>query len=117
MSKKFLLLTAALAAAPAIAVAGETMTAARAPAAVVIHNFHFVPETLTVTAGTTVTWTNSDSDVHTVTDRGRTFHSGALDSKDTFSYTFMKPGAFTYSCTFHPMMVGRIIVKPAGSSS
>jgi plastocyanin len=116
MSKKFLLLAAALAAAPCVAFAGETATAA-APAAVVIRNFHFVPETLTVVAGTTVTWTNSDSDVHTVTDRGRAFHSGALDSKDTFSYTFTKPGEFTYSCTFHPMMVGKIIVKPAGSSS
>jgi plastocyanin len=116
MSKKFLLLAAALSIAPCVGFAGETMTAAHAPAAVVIHNFHFMPEALTVTAGTTVTWTNADSDVHTVTDKGRAFHSGALDSKDTFSYTFTKPGAFTYSCTFHPMMVGKIVVKPAGSS-
>jgi plastocyanin len=117
MSKKFLLLAAALATAPAAAFAGETMMAAHAPAAVVIHNFHFVPETLTVAAGTTVTWTNTDPDPHSVTDRGRAFHSAALDTKDTFSYTFTKPGAFTYFCTFHPMMVGKIIVRLAGSSS
>jgi plastocyanin len=117
MSKKFLLLAAALAVAPCTAFAGETATAANTPAAVAIHNFHFVPATLTVAAGTTVTWTNDDNDVHTVTDRGRAFRSGALDSKDTFSYTFTKPGEFTYFCTFHPMMVGKIVVKPAGSSS
>ncbi len=117
MSKKFLLLAAMLAAAPQAAFAGETTTAAAAPAAVVIHNFHFVPEGLTVVAGTTVTWTNTDPDVHTVTDRGRAFHSAALDIKDIFSYTFTKPGEFTYFCTFHPMMVGKIIVKPTGSSS
>jgi plastocyanin len=116
MSKKFLLLAAALAAAPCAALAGETVTAAIAPAAVVIHNFRFVPQTLTVAAGTTVPWTNNDTDVHSIADRGSAFRSGELDSKDTFSYTFTKPGEFTYSCTFHPMMVGRIIVKPAGSS-
>ncbi|HZU88222.1 MAG TPA: cupredoxin domain-containing protein [Stellaceae bacterium] len=117
MSKKFLLLAAALAAAPCAALAGETATAANAPAAVAIRNFQFVPATLTVAAGTTVIWTNDDTDVHSVTDRGRVFRSGALDSKETFSYTFTKPGEFTYFCTFHPMMVGTIIVKPAGSSS
>ena len=117
MSKKFLLVVAMLAAAPCAASAGETVTAAHAPAAVVIHNFRFVPQTLTVVAGTRVTWTNTDSDVHSVNDRGGAFHSGALDSKDTFSYAFTRPGEFTYFCTFHPMMVGRIIVKPAGSSS
>jgi plastocyanin len=116
MSKKFLLLAAALAAAPCAAFAGETVMAA-APAAVVIHNFHFVPETLIVAAGTKVAWTNDDTDVHSIADRGSAFRSGELDSKDTFSYTFTKPGMFTYSCTFRPMMVGKIIVKPAGSSS
>jgi plastocyanin len=116
MPKKFLLLAAALAAAPCAAFAGETATAANAPAAVAIRNFQFVPAILTVAPGTTVTWTNDDNDAHSVTDRGRVFRSGALDSKETFSYTFTKPGAFTYSCTFHPMMVGKIIVKPAGSS-
>jgi plastocyanin len=113
MSKRFLL----LAAAPIPVFAGETATAAHAAAAVAIRNFHFVPETLTVAAGTTVTWTSTDPDVHTVTDRGRAFHSGALDTKDTFSYTFTKPGTFTYFCTFHPMMVGKIIMEPAGSAS
>jgi plastocyanin len=117
MTQKILLLAAALAAAPAAGIAGETAMTAQAPAAVAIHNFHFVPETLTVAAGTMVTWTNTDADVHSINDRGHAFHSGALDTKDTFSYTFTRPGEFTYFCTFHPMMVGKIIVKLAGSSS
>ena len=115
---KIVLAAAVVAAAPSMAFAGGTATPAKAaPAAVVIHNFHFMPQTLTVVAGTTVTWTNTDPDIHTVTDRGHAFHSAALDTRDTFSYTFKTLGAFTYFCTFHPMMVGRIIVKPAGSSS
>jgi plastocyanin len=113
-----IVLAALVAAAPSAVFAGGPATPANtAPAAVAIHNFHFMPQTLTVVAGTTVTWTNTDPDIHTVTDRGDAFHSAALDTRDTFSYTFKTPGAFAYFCTFHPMMVGRIIVKPAGSPS
>lgn len=83
-------------------------------AAVEIQNFHFVPEMLTVTAGTTVTWTNSDETVHTIAEAKGAFRSAALDTKDTFSHTFAAPGEFVYRCTLHPMMVGKIIVKPAG---
>lgn len=86
-------------------------------AAIEIHNFQFQPQTLSVTAGTTVTWTNDDTTPHTVTETNRAFHSAALDTKDTFSYTFAAPGQYVYRCTFHPMMVGRIVVKPAGKSS
>ncbi len=91
--------------------------AAASPAAVEIHNFQFVPATLTVTAGTTVTWTNDDPSPHTVTDTKRAFHSAALDTKDTFTYKFAAPGEYVYRCTLHPMMVGRVIVEPAGKSS
>jgi plastocyanin len=113
-----MLLAAALAAMPAASRAGETVrTAAAASAAVEIKNLHFVPDTLTIAAGTTVTWKNDDSNPHTVTDRGRVFRSAGLDTGDTFSYTFAAPGEFTYFCTIHPMMVGRIVVTAAGKSS
>lgn len=114
---KIALCAALVAAAPAAAFAGGAMPAKAIPAAVEIRNMQFMPQTLTVTAGTTVTWTNDDSSPHTVTEKGRVFRSAALDVKDTFSYTFKTPGDFTYFCTIHPMMVGRIIVKPAGSAS
>jgi len=114
---KILLLAAALAAAPVVAFAGDTATAATNPTVVEIHNMKFNPATLTVAAGTKVTWVNEDESPHTVTDKGRAFRSAALDTKDSFSYTFAAPGEFTYFCTLHPMMVGKIVVKPAGSSS
>ena len=61
-----------------------------------------MPATLTVTAGTTVTWTNDDTTPHTVTEQNRAFHSAALDTKDTFTYTFTTPGEFVYRCTYPP---------------
>ena len=64
-----------------------------------------------------MTWVNDDTSPHTVTDKGRMFRSAALDTEDRFSYTFANPGEFTYFCTLHPMMVGKIIVKPAGAAS
>ncbi|HEV2335907.1 MAG TPA: cupredoxin family copper-binding protein [Stellaceae bacterium] len=112
---RMLLAAAALAAMPAVALAADAT--ASAPAVVEIHNMKFNPATLTVAAGTKVTWVNEDNSPHTVTDRGKVFRSGGLDTKDSFSYTFAAPGEFTYFCTIHPMMVGKIVVKPAASSS
>jgi plastocyanin len=114
---KILLLAVALAAAPAVAFAGDTVTTAVAPTVVEINNLKFNPVTLTIAAGTKVTWVNEDKAPHTVTDKGKVFRSAGLDTKDSFSYTFDSPGEFTYFCTIHPMMVGKIVVKPAGSSS
>ena len=120
MSNK-LLLAALVAASPSFAPAHDAveppMTAAGAPATVEIDQMRFEPATLTIAAGTTVTWVNDDKSPHTVTDKGRVFRSAALDTKDSFTYTFAAPGEFTYFCTLHPMMVGKIVVKPAGSSS
>jgi plastocyanin len=122
MSNK--LLVAALAAAlPSLAFAQEaapptpTAASAAAPVTVEIDQMRFEPAALTIAVGTTVTWVNDDKSPHTVSDRGRVFRSAALDTKDSFSYTFATPGEFTYFCTLHPMMVGKIVVKPAGSSS
>lgn len=98
--------------------AGETLVKAAASAATVqIDNFAFTPATLTVTAGTTVTWKNEDDSPHRIGDKDGTFKSAALDTDDTFSHTFAAPGEYPYICTIHPYMVGKIIVKPAGKSS
>jgi plastocyanin len=116
---KILLFAAALAAAPGVAFAGDAVTAAVTPTPTVveIHNMKFNPGVLTIAAGTKVTWVNEDNSPHTVTDKGKVFRSAGLDTKDSFSYTFASPGEFTYFCTIHPMMVGKIVVKPTGSSS
>jgi plastocyanin len=101
--------------------AGETLVKAAASAAtaatVQIDNFAFTPATLTVTAGTTVTWKNEDDSPHRIGDKDGTLKSAALDTDDTFSHTFAAPGEYPYICTIHPYMVGKIIVKPAGKSS
>jgi plastocyanin len=108
------LLTVAL---PRLTAAGEAVVAAAAsPATVKIDNFAFTPATLTVTAGTTVTWKNEDDSPHRIGDKNGTLKSAALDTDDTFSHTFATPGEYPYICTIHPYMVGKIIVKPARSS-
>ena len=85
-----------------------------APAAkesIAIHNFAFVPAIIVVKPGTTVTWTNFDEDPHTATATDKSFHSSALDTRDTYSFTFTRPGEFAYFCALHPHMTGKVIVK------
>jgi len=113
-----LLVAAVLAVTPSLVFAQDaTIPTAAAPTAIEIHDMRFEPAILTITAGTTVTWLNEDNSPHTVSERGRAFRSSALDTSDRFSYTFAAPGEFTYFCTLHPMMVGKIIVKQAGAAS
>ena len=92
-----------------------TATTAAAPAGPVevkIDNFTFAPATLTVAAGTTVKWVNRDDIPHTVVSEDKsTFKSKAMDTDDSFSYTFTKPGTYTYFCSIHPKMVGKVVVQ------
>lgn len=98
------------------AVAGET-AAAPPPTVVDIRNFQFQPATLTVTAGTTVMWKNDDGSPHSVAAQTGAFRSEPLDTNDSYSFTFAKPGTYVYGCTFHPMMLGKIVVEPKGGAS
>lgn len=66
---------------------------------------------VTVRAGTTVTWINHDDDAHTVTSTTNAFRSPGLDTDDTYSYTFTRPGTYEYFCTLHPLMTGKVIVR------
>jgi plastocyanin len=77
-----------------------------------IHNFMFSPKTLTVPVGARVIWINRDEEPHVVTSAGAQFASSkALDTNDSFSATFSKPGTYVYYCSIHPMMVGTITVQ------
>jgi plastocyanin len=115
------MLLAALLAAEAVgalfgrgAVAGTPATQPAAPSATVkIDNFTFMPQTLTVSPGTRVTWVNRDDSPHTATSTQKVFASKALDTDDEFSFTFTKPGTYAYFCAIHPHMTGRIIVTTA----
>jgi amicyanin len=79
-------------------------------------SFAFSPATLTIKAGTTVTWKNTTAVSHTVTsDDGKSFDSGTANpiaaQSGTFSFTFTTPGTFAYHCSIHPFMKATIIVQ------
>jgi plastocyanin len=93
-----------------------TSTSAAGPAAPVsggavsIDNFAFIPATLTVPAGSTVTWTNHDEQPHTVAANDGSFHSPGMDSQGTYSHTFPMAGKFDYVCSIHPSMHATVVV-------
>jgi plastocyanin len=78
---------------------------------ITIDNFTFTPKELTVAVGTTVRWVNHDDIPHTVVEKKTTFRSKALDTDDSYSFTFASAGTFDYFCGLHPHMVGQVIVK------
>jgi plastocyanin len=78
---------------------------------VMAKDFMFAPTSISVAAGSTVTWTNRDDEPHTIVSEGGLFRSGALDTNESFSFRFDKPGTYRYACSIHPRMVGTIIVQ------
>jgi len=76
-----------------------------------IENYSFTPDPITIAHGTTVVWTNRDEVTHNLVSRDRLFASPDLESGQHFEFTFKKPGTFDYSCSIHPEMKGRVIVK------
>jgi plastocyanin len=78
---------------------------------VTIDNFTFAPPALTIAVGTTVKWLNRDDIPHTVVEKNKSFRSKALDTDDSYSFTFSTPGTFDYFCSLHPHMVAQVIVK------
>jgi plastocyanin len=79
---------------------------------VTINNYTFMPATMTVHPGDTVTWTNQDSIPHTATALdGKSFDSGAIDPGASWSFVFTKAGDYTYRCAIHPDMRGTVTVK------
>jgi amicyanin len=84
-----------------------------ADAEVTIDNFTFSPQTLTIKAGTKVTWTNRDDIPHTVASTTKAFKSPALDTDDSYSFAFTTAGSYEYFCSLHPHMTGTIVVQAA----
>ena len=76
-----------------------------------IDNFVFGPQTITVPIGATVTWTNKDDIPHTSVSTEGVFKSKVLDTDEKFSYTFTKAGTYSYYCTIHPKMTGKVVVQ------
>ncbi|MGO9206964.1 MAG: plastocyanin/azurin family copper-binding protein [Candidatus Limnocylindrales bacterium] len=106
--------TSAPAAAPAASAApGGSVAPAGRTAAATIVDFGFTPASLTVTVGTTVTWTNTGTVSHTVTADDGSFDSGTLASGATYKHTFSKAGTYAYHCSIHPSMVARVVYATA----
>lgn len=81
------------------------------PAEVRVDNFSFAPDTLTVPVDSTVTWVNKDDVPHVIASNDGLFKSKGLDTDDKYSYTFSKAGTYSYYCSIHPKMVGKIVVQ------
>ncbi len=90
---------------------GTTEAAGPATAEVKIDNFSFTPATLTVRAGTQITWTNADDIPHTVVSEDRSFKSKVLDTDEKFTITASKSGTYSYFCSIHPKMTGKVVVE------
>ncbi len=100
---------------PSMSMPSMSVTAPAAPVSgdkVNIDSFAFVPATLTVRAGSTVTWTNHDEEPHTVAATDGSFHSPGMGTGATFTHTFAAAGTFDYVCSIHPMMHGSVVVTP-----
>ncbi len=81
-------------------------------ARVTIQGYAFHPKTLVVAPGTTVRWTNTDSDIHTVVSDTTAFTaSHDLPTGKSFAHTFSKTGTFRYHCGQHAFMMGTVVVQ------
>jgi plastocyanin len=78
---------------------------------VFIQGMAFSPSNITVTSGTTITWTNKDAVAHTVTSTSGLFDSGSINTNGTYSHMFSTVGTFPYICTIHPLMTASVIVN------
>jgi plastocyanin len=105
------------AAAPTAATPSAAASAAAPPSAggaanaVTIKDFAFGPGTITVSAGSTVTWTNQDTAGHTVTADDGSFDSKTLAGGASFSQAFAKAGTYAYHCNIHSSMTATVVVK------
>jgi amicyanin len=97
---------------PGMSATGGGSVASKVPVVanhVNIKDFKFQPAILRVKAGVAVTWTNLDEEPHTVV--GGPLRSAVLaGGQASYSFTFSKPGTYSYQCSIHPFMHGTVVV-------
>jgi plastocyanin len=81
---------------------------------VVISDFAYDPDPVTIEEGGKVIWQNEDSVAHTATAEDGSFDTGTIEEGKIASETFKQPGTYAYVCSIHPQMHGTIEVVPAG---
>ena len=106
------LLFTVLASTPGLA--EDPQNAGASPVVSIDHNT-FIPSEITVAPGTIVTWVNNEAMPHTVVDLNKGFRSKTLVKDAKFSFTFTTAGDYSYLCSIHPNMKGKVIVKPGAS--
>lgn len=79
--------------------------------AVTISGYAFHPQTITVSPGQKVTFTNRDQTAHTATASGSAFDTGTVNPGQSVTITLTHPGTYTYYCQFHAFMRGTIVVR------
>lgn len=79
---------------------------------VAIEQMRFDPPSVTVHAGDSVVWVNKDLVAHTVTADAKAFDSGSIAPGASWRYVASKRGRHAYTCQFHPVMHGTLIVEP-----
>lgn len=77
----------------------------------IMQNYTYIPDTITVRIGSTVSWYNDDDVFHTVSAEDGSFDSGTLTQSASFGWTFSAPGSYGYACAFHPTMKARVVVE------
>ena len=78
---------------------------------VLMKDFMFSPMALTTKVGAEVTWVNQDDEPHTVVSDTGMFRSGALDTGNSYTFKFDKPGIYHVFCSMHPQMTATIVVE------
>jgi plastocyanin len=103
----------------ALALIGALVTpSARAQTVQVqIQNFAYSPDPLTISVGTTVTWTNMDQAPHSATSVTNVWSSPVLNTGQSYSFTFTQPGTYPYYCVIHGNMHGMIVVQGAAATA
>ena len=96
---------------PSTVPGGPSSSVAIPAGAAVLGASAYSPDALSVDAGATVTWINTDSVSHTSTSDAAGWNSGEVVPGGRFSVAFQTPGTFAYHCTIHPGMIGTVVVR------
>lgn len=78
---------------------------------IIIKDFHFSPDTMTIGKNDALTWKNNDRFSHTITSDDRKFSSPIIKKGETYTFTFDEAGEYSYHCMIHPTVKGKIIVR------